>query len=381
MRSVRDIPLVENIPILVRGALNVPIDAGRVANAYRLRRAVPTLEYLARGGARVVLISHLGEQGTETLAPVTTALGRLVSRVSFCPETTGPQARAAVRMLLPGHILVLENLRRSRGEVMNDPAFAHELASLADVFVEDSFDTCHREHASIVGVPALLPSYAGLLLEEEVAALRAALTPKAPSIAILGGAKFTTKEPVLKRLLEEYTRVFVSGALANDFFKAAGHEVGKSLVGTEHGHIKDLLAHPKLVLPTDVLVAPAGLAGTPEARTQARVAAVNDVHPDEMILDQGPATNVALAELVDGAKNILWNGPLGNYESGFVDGTDALAQVIAASNAHSVVGGGDTIASIEKLGVFSKFSFVSTGGGAMLEYLAHGTLPGITALG
>lgn len=381
MRTVRDIPHFENIPILVRVAMNVPVAHGQVANDYRLRRALPTIRFLSERGARVILISHIGEAGTETLAPVAEALGKLIPRVSFFGETIGARARDAVRILPPGNILVLENLRRNRGETMNDPAFAAELAALADVFVEDSFDTCHRIHASIVSLPKLLPSYAGLQLADEVRELTAALTPKSPSLAVIGGAKFSTKEAVLTTLLEKYDHVFVGGALASDFLKAEGREVGKSLVqpSLDEG-IQKILDNPKLVLPIDVVVVPSSGARTPEARQHSRIANITDVHPDEIILDHGPGTVALLASLAQKSKSILWNGPLGKYENGFVDATDSLARSIAASQAHSVIGGGDTVASIENLGLLSKFSFVSTGGGAMLDFLASGTLPGIAAL-
>lgn len=381
MRSIRAAPALANIPVLVRGALNVPLGQGTVANEYRLRRAVETLRFLSGHGARTILISHLGERGTETLAPVAEALSKLIHGVTFCPETIGPRVRAIIRDLLPGKILVLENLRRNRGEVMNDPTFAAELASLGDVFVQDSFDTCHRTHASIVGLPRLLPSYAGLLLEEEVAALTKALSPVHPAFAVIGGSKFDTKEPVLHKLLALYDRVFVGGALANDFLKASGHEIGRSLVASERNpRVNDLLNNPKLMLPTDVRVVPIAMADRREDPTHIRIASANSVSTDEVILDEGPATIELLATVIARAKTVLWNGPLGHYENGFVQGTDALAQCIARSSARSVVGGGDTIASIEKLGILSKFSFVSTGGGAMLEFLANGTLPGIEAL-
>lgn len=351
-------------------------------NDYRLRRAVPTLRFLAEHGARVILISHIGEQGTETLAPVAEALGRLVPGVSFFPETVGIGARAAIRDLPPGKILVLENLRRARGERENDPAFARELAAPADVFVEDSFDTCHRPHASIIGVPKLLPSYAGLVVEEEVRELSRALTPGHPALAVIGGAKFSTKEPVLTTLLEKYDHVFVGGALASDFLKASGQPVGKSLVSdADSEHIKKILANPKLIIPVDSLVIPVAKMGAADARASARVAAAGQVRPDEVILDHGPGTAALLAALAKKAKSVLWNGPLGNYENGFIDATDAFAWVVAESRAHSVVGGGDLIAAIERAGLLAQFSFVSTGGGAMLDFLAKGTLPGITALG
>lgn len=381
MRSVRALKLFANIPILVRAALNVPVVNGSVMNDYRLRRALPTIQFLSRQGARVVLISHLGEQGTETLEPVASALGKLISNVSFFPETIGVRARAAIRDLFPGNILVLENLRRNGGEQANDAAFARELAALADIFVQDSFDTCHRPHASIIGVPKLLPPYAGLLLEEEVRELTDARTPAHLALAVIGGAKFSTKEPVLTALLETYDQVFVGGALANDFLKVSGQEVGKSLVSSgNESAITKLLANKKLVLPIDSLVVPSDNIRLPDARVRARVATATDVKPDEIILDHGPGTIALLEDLAEKAETILWSGPLGKYENGFIDATDAFARAVAHTDAHSVVGGGDTIASIENLGLLPRFSFVSTGGGAMLEYLARGTLPGIEAL-
>lgn len=381
MRTLRDIQLFENIPILVRTALNVPVENGKVMNDYRLRRSLPTIRFLCERGAKVILISHIGEKGTETLAPVAEALGKLISGVSFFNETIGVRARATIRNLAPGNILVLENLRRNKGETENDLEFAKELAVLADIFVEDSFDTCHRAHASIVGIPKLLPSYAGILLSEEVTELSHALTPKLPALAVIGGAKFSTKEAVLTTLLKTYDHVFVGGALANDFLKASGQEVGKSLVsGAKEHSIKKLLGNPKLVLPVDSLVVPSSALDAIHVRMEARVARAGQVRPNEVILDHGPGTSALLSGLAEEAETILWNGPLGNYEHGFIDATDALARSVADSNARSVIGGGDTITAIENLGLLPRFSFVSTGGGAMLDFLAKGTLPGIEAL-
>ncbi|OGG92897.1 phosphoglycerate kinase [Candidatus Kaiserbacteria bacterium RIFOXYD1_FULL_47_14] len=357
MRSIRDIKLFESIPILVRATLNVPTKNGEVTNDYRLRRALPTIRFLSERGAKVILISHIGEKGTETLAPIATRLGKLISGVSFFRETVGAGARSAIRELAPGQILVLENLRRNAGEQTNDRAFARELAALGDIFVQDSFDTCHRVHASIVGVPEILPSYAGFLLEDEVRELSYALTPKHPSLAVIGGMKFSTKEAVLTRLLAIYDKVFIGGALANSFLKASGKEVGKSLVSTtDENTLKKFIANPKLVLPIDSVV------------------------KNESIFDHGLGTMALLADLAQKAKTILWNGPLGKYEDGFRGATNAFARATADSGAHSIVGGGDTVASIEGLGLLSRFSFVSTGGGAMLDFLARGTLPGIEAL-
>lgn len=374
MKTVRDIPILHNIPVLVRAALNVPVEGGKVMNTYRLRRALPTLEYLRREGARVILASHIGEQGIETLAPVAEALAGMISGVHFCEVSTGEKARAASRDLLPGEILVLENLRRNPGEVGNDREFARALAALADVFVEDSFDTCHRRHASIVSVPEFLPSYAGLLVEEEVRELSKALAPKGLALALIGGAKFSTKEPVLEVLLEHYDKVFVGGALANDFFKAKGYPVGRSLVsGAAGGEIAKMLENPKLVLPVDAQLVTTDLSS--------RVGAPQDIRADEAALDHGPATAALLADLAKKSKTVLWNGPLGEYEKGFTEATDAVLRAVAESGAYSVIGGGDTVAELERIGLMDRFSFVSTGGGAMLDFLARGTLPGLDALG
>lgn len=376
MRSIKKIKILENIPVLVRTALNVPVADGMVTGAFRLRRALPTIEYLRKRHARVILIGHIGEKGTESLEPVYRAMREMVPGLTFCPVTTGSQAREAVRALPPGGVLMLENLRRDTGEVGNDATFAQALAELADIFVEDSFDVCHRPHASVVGVPKLLPSYAGFLVEEEVTQLTKALKPKKPSLALIGGAKFSTKEPVLRKLLKNYDRVYVGGALANDFMQAAGKPVGKSLVsGANPLELKELLGDRRLALPLDYVVGPVG-----GSREQGRLARPHEVQADEAILDNGPETIAMLAERIRGAKTILWNGPLGNYENGFTEGTEALARVIAASKAHSIVGGGDTVAAIGKLKLDDRFSFISTGGGAMLDFLAKGTLPGLDAL-
>lgn len=377
MRSITTAPIREHVPVLLRAALNVPVKDGVVAGSFRLRRALPTIEYLVKRRARVILLGHIGDNGTETLLPVYEALKQWYPRMAFCPVTTGAQAREAVRQLPAGGVLMLENARRHRGEKLNDETFARELSQLADIFVQDSFDVCHRPHASVVGVPAFLPSYAGLLVEEEVQELRRALKPSSPSLAIIGGAKFATKEAVLERLLKTYSHVFVGGALANDFMAEQGVPVGLSLRSKEGVEkIRTLLSHKRLLLPVDTVVAAPGA-----TQKDAHVAGAGGVSSHEAILDDGPETIAMLASHGARAKTVLWNGPLGNYENGFTEGTEALARALAKSKAHTIVGGGDTVAAIEKLGLNDRFSFVSTGGGAMLEYLAEGTLPGLEVLG
>lgn len=381
MKDLREMSVQSGMPVLVRAALNVPLENGIVANDYRLRRALATIQYLRARSAKIILISHIGEKGTETLRPVADSLRMLLGNVSFCDTTIGAAAREAIRTLPAGGVLVLENLRRDKGETANDAQFAKELSLLADAFVQDSFDTCHRLHASIVGVPSLLPSYAGMLLGEEVAALSKALAPEHPSLAVIGGAKFATKESVLASLVRAYDTVYVGGALANDFLKASGREVGASFVsGAPPEDVVALMKERHLMLPHDFIVIPKEVAGAPDARLRARVRSSEDIQPDEIILDIGPVSAARLAKLAAQAKTVLWNGPLGNYEHGFTDATNALAEAIAASSTQSFIGGGDTVAAIETLGIVSRFSFVSTGGGAMLDFLAYGTLPGIDAL-
>ena len=376
MKSVRDIKVLENVPVLLRTSLNAPVENGKVTNAFRLKSALPTIEYLRSKHARVILISHISGKGTETLMPMYEAMEQWIPDIAFWPVSTGEEARKAVRELLPGHVLMLENLRRNVGEEKNDPEFAKELASLADVFVQDSFDVCHREHASVVGVPGLLPSYAGCTVVQEVEELTKARKPARPAVAIIGGAKFSTKEPVLKTLLKTYDQVFVGGALANDFLKAKGYSVGTSLVSLEgQDHIKELLKNKKLVAPVDVVAAP-----LKSTRDAGRVCMASEVKEGEAILDAGPHTSAALVDLINKSKTVLWNGPLGLFENGFMDATRTVAHAVANARTHSILGGGDTIAAIETLGLENQFSFISTGGGAMLDFLAYGTLPGLKAL-
>ncbi|MGE5540796.1 MAG: phosphoglycerate kinase [Bacillota bacterium] len=376
MRGIKKIPKLANVPVLVRAALNVPVENGTVTNTFRLRQALPTIEYLQNKGARVILCGHIGDLGTETFEPVYQALKPLIPRLEFCPVSVGKEAREAVRSMRAGDVLLLENLRRHRGEKANDPEFARELASLADVFVEDSFDVCHRKHASVVGVPELLPAYAGLLLEREITELKKALNPKRPAVAIIAGAKFATKEPVIVSLLRSYSHVFIGGAIANDFIQAQGHLVGTSLTSAaDPREIRTLLGQPQLITPRDVVVAPLG--ATREAGT---VVDIGQIPSDQAVLDIGPASIESLAPYIKKAKTILWNGTLGQYEHGFIEATESLAHLITATKARTVLGGGDTVAAVEALGLAPRFSFVSTGGGAMLDFLAYGTLPGISVL-
>lgn len=376
IRGLKKLRIHRGMPVLVRTSLNAPVVNGKVVEDFRLRSALPTIQYLQKKGARVILASHTSGAPTETLAPMVQALAQWIPHIALCPVPVGPIAHESVLVMQPGDVLVLENLRRDTGEPCNTPAFVEELASLADAFVQDSFDTLHREHASIVGVPGKLPSYMGFQVEKEVKALRNALRPKSPSLAIVGGAKFATKQPVISTLLNSYSDVFIGGALANDFILAKGLPVGQSLVSVANADaLRTLLENPRVLLPVDYVVAPKGA-----RRTEGRIAEPGDVLPNEAILDVGPKTLALLGEKLRKARTVLWNGPLGAYEMGFTEGTEGLAELIAYSHARAVVGGGDTVAAIDTLGLNDKFAFVSTGGGAMLDFLAKGTLPGLQVL-
>jgi phosphoglycerate kinase len=360
--------------VLLRSDFNVPLGAsGEVAGAFRLTRGWASVQYLAERGARVVVVSHMGEP-EESLAPVARALESL-GRVLFVPDVAGPLTAEAASAMQNGDVILLENLRRDPGEKKNDGAFAEKLASLCDAYVDDAFSAAHRPHASIIGVPRLRQSFAGLLMREEIEQLDRARAPQGPSFAILGGAKFETKAPLISSLLSAYDHLFLAGALANDVFKAKGFPVGVSLISKELP-ARDVLENPRFVSPVDVTVE--------RADKQAKVKKPESVAADEKIVDIGPDSVATIAPFIEEAKFILWNGPTGLYEAGYVTWTSAIGELVAkaiARGATAVIGGGDTIAALQESGIpEDKLGFLSTGGGAMLEYLLKGTLPGIEAL-
>lgn len=368
--TVRDAGDLRGKYVFLRASLNVPVKDGKVQNEFRITQGLATLEYLQSAGARTIVCSHLGKDGEASLAPVYETLQKYMS-LSFSSEVTGPTTTAMRNALQDGEVLLLENVRKDAREVANDSGFAQELASLADIFVNDDFAASHRSHASLHAICSYLPSYVGLNFSHEYEELSKALTPHSPSLFILGGAKFETKMPLVEKFLMLYDHVFIAGALANDFFKAQGCEVGVSLVSAMSLEGSPLLSHPKILLPVDVTVTKGD---------DKRVCAIDDVQDDESILDAGPKTIEMLSEYIAAAKTILWNGPLGNYEGGYQEQTIACAKLIAQADAYTVVGGGDTVASIEALGLNERFGFLSTAGGAMLTYLELGSLPALDAL-
>jgi len=365
--SLKKAKLLKGKRVLLRLDLNVPEDGETILDDTRLWKALPTLQYLKKAGARTIVISHFGSDGAKSLKPVARRLSKMIS-VGFVPALSGPTVEKAVAELKNGGILVLENLRRDDGESKNRTFFALSLARLADYYVNDAFSASHRAHASIVSLPKLLPSYIGLQFEKEIKELSSAFVPKRPFLVILGGAKLSTKLPLIKKYLKIADHVYVAGALADPFFKAWGFEIGKSLSDDAGEDLITLLKHKKLLLPEDVVV------------DEGVVRRIDEVKKKETIRDIGPDSLQALLGLVSRSKTILMNGPLGYYELGYNKPTEELLRAIARSKAHSIVGGGDTLALITKLNLGSKFSFVSTAGGAMIDFLSTGTLPGIEAL-
>lgn len=367
---ITDVKRVRGKRVIVRASLDVPMKEGNIENHFRILKAVPTLLHLVNAGAKVIVITHMGRDPKTALAPLHSILKEHLD-IAYVPALIGDEVDTALASLLEGGVLLLENLRSHKGETENDPDFAKKLASYADIYVNDAFAVSHREHASIVGIPSYIKGYAGINFREEYEGLRKALTPKKPSLFILGGAKFETKEPLVKKYLKKYDHIFLGGALANDFLKAQGYEVGKSLVSDLDLSKSPLKKNRRILLPVDVVAVDG---------TNVRVANVDAVTKAERILDIGPKSVEMLGKHIKKAKTILWNGPVGNYEGGFATGTKDCALHIAESKAHSVVGGGDTIAAIETLAINDKFGFLSTAGGAMLSFLENKTLPGIEAL-
>jgi phosphoglycerate kinase len=372
--------------VLVREDLNVPLKDGAISDDTRLRAALPTLRGLAEQGARVIVVSHLGRpKGRPTpelsLRPVAARLGELLGQeVAFAEDCVGEPARTASCGLREGQVLLLENVRFHPGDEANDPGFAQQLAELGEIYVNDAFAASHRAHASVVGVAQFLPAYAGGLMLAELEALHRALDePRRPLIAIVGGAKVSTKAGVLRFLLPKVEGLLIGGAMANTFFKAEGKEVGASFVEDEAlDEARAVMEQggDRLLLPVDTVCAQ-----RMEPGQQARVLEVGEVEPGWMILDVGPQTRARFAEKLRGAGTVVWNGPLGVFEiPEFGEGTRAVAEAVADSGAYSLLGGGDTAAAVEQMGLADRFSHISTGGGATLEYLEGKELPGVAVL-
>jgi phosphoglycerate kinase len=384
-KTIRDID-VRGKRVLVRVDFNVPLDQGKVADDTRIRAALPTIQYLMEHGARVILMSHLGRPKGKVkeelrLTPVAERLSELLDKpVAMAVDCVGEEVETAVDRLRPGDVLLLENLRFHPGEEANDPEFVSRLVSLGQVYVNDAFGTAHRAHASTEGVAHRLPAVAGFLMEKELNFLSKALeNPEPPFVAILGGAKISDKIGVVDNLLGRVDALLIGGGMANTFLKAQGYQVGQSLVEEESLPLAlELLdkAGRKLVLPMDVVVADKF-----DAEAQSKTVGVGEVPAEWRILDIGPATVERFAQELYTAKTVVWNGTMGVAEfPRFAAGTQAIIEMLAESQAVTIVGGGDTAAAVQQAGLVEKMTHVSTGGGASLELLEGKTLPGVAAL-
>ncbi len=379
--------------VLLRLDLNVPVRDGKITDLTRIERACPTIAELAHKGARVIVLSHFdrpkGKRVPEmSLRPLSAAIRDVLGLdVFFADDCVGPIAEEAVATLEPGQVLLLENTRFHKGEEENDETLSRQLASLADIYVNDAFSAAHRAHASTAGVAAHLPSHAGRLMQRELEALTAALEePERPVCAIVGGSKISTKLELLGNLVGKVDVLVIGGAMANTFLAALGTDVGRSLQERDmHATARDIMANAQaqnceIVLPVDAVTATEFRANPP-----VRVVPIGEVPADSMILDVGPKTVEALIARLPGFKTLVWNGPLGAFETAPFDAaTVALAHAVAdatdAGALRSVAGGGDTVAALRHAGVVDRMSYVSTAGGAFLEWLEGKMLPGILAL-
>jgi len=363
MRSIKSLKNIKGKTALVRVDFNVPIKDGKVEDDFRIRKALPTINFLIKKGAQIILITHLGKDGTQSLEPVIKHFFK-ISKLS------------------KSKIEFFENVRKFPGEIDNNPHFERNLSRLGDFYVNEAFSVSHRAHTSIVGIPKHLPSYAGFQMEEEIKNLSKAIkNPKHPFLFILGGAKFSTKMPLIKKYLKLADYVFIGGALLDDFLKAEGFEVEKSLVDDSKG-IKDILKNNppshkasdgrgKLILPTDIIVKSNGILINKK---------VDEVGKDEIIIDIGKESVKMLEPYIKKSKLILLNGPMGKYEDGGDIATKKILNLVSKSKAYTIIGGGDTVELVSEMKKEKDFSFVSTGGGATLDFLVDGTLPGIKAL-
>lgn len=377
--------------VLIRVDFNVPRSktTGEITNDVRIKAGVPTIKYLVEQGAKVIIMTHMGRPKGEVkeelrLNKVAERLAELLGQpVKKLDTTVGPEVEAAVAAMQNGDIVMLENVRFLPGETDNDPELAKQLAALGDVFVNDAFGTAHRAHCSTEGVGHILPGVMGFLMEKEISVLGKALEEaEHPFVAIVGGSKISDKIGVVQNLLEKVDCLMIGGGMANTFLKAKGYEMGTSLVEDDKTALaQEIMQHAeqlgkKLLIPVDLTVATAI-----EQPETAQTVAADQVPADKMALDIGPETVKLYQQAVADAKTVIWNGPMGVFEvDAFAVGTFAVAQTVAASDAYSIVGGGDSVASIEKAGLNDKINHISTGGGASLEFLEGKKLPGIEVL-
>jgi 3-phosphoglycerate kinase len=386
IKSLKKLTKLKGRIIILRTDFNVPMEKGKIKDDYRIKAGLETIKYLVERGARVVIISHLGDPAGKvsaalSLRPIAIRLRRLLgTTVSFYKETIGPSVQAKISGLPAGGVLLLENLRFHQAEYDNQANFSRALASLGDVYVNDAFSVSHRAQASVSAIKKHIPAYAGLLLEQEIKVLTKVIRPRKPLVVILGGAKISTKAPLIQRLYKNSRQVLIGGGLANNFFKQAGLEIGKSLYDADSQTVvkrllRNKLLAAKLVLPLDVVV---------KRRARALLVKPEQVKPGDYILDIGPETIKLFSTYIKSAKTILWNGPLGKFEEkSFRSGTLSVGSLVAArssGSAYGVVGGGETVAALELTGLAAYVDWVSTGGGATLSYIGGETMPGLAGI-
>jgi phosphoglycerate kinase len=369
MKFLKEAKINKGTKVLLRADFNVPIIKNRVVDVFRIVKTLPTILFLKKKGAKIIIISHAGDDGSQTLLPIAKILQRYL-KVKFIKNIIGESVLLEIERMKNGEVLLLENLRVDSGEKNNDRLFSKILSSYGDIYINDAFPVSHRAHASIVGIPKFLPSYAGLQLEKEARELSKVLKPKHPFSFILGGNKFSTKMPLIKRYANVADHFFIGGALLNDLLKSAGFNVGESLV--EEGYeVKNVLKNKKLIMPIDVVVS---------NNKKKKTVLISEVKDRDKIYDIGPKTVSEIIKQLKDSKLVLWNGPVGRYTAGFGKGTKDLLIALSKHKGDVFLGGGDTVALVSKLKLENKFKFVSTGGGATLEFLADGTLSGIKAL-
>lgn len=368
--------------VILRADFNVPIEANKIKDTFRIDQTIPTINYLIKKGSKILIIAHLGDDGKDSLKPIYTYLSKKLASNILCEFVTSFDFNKLTEKLAnqkPGSIILLENIRKLDGEKSSDKkareVLAKNFSSLADIYINDAFPVSHRDHMSLTSLPKYLPSYIGMSFENEIKHLNTALNPKNPMLFLLGGFKFGTKLPVLKKFKNVADNYFVGGALANNYILAEGYPVGKSLIDTDFKISNAMLNDKKLIPIIDVVV---------DRKSKQVICQLSDVQKNDIIADIGPATVDVIKVYIDEAKTILWNGPMGWYEKGYTRSTIEILKLLAdrVKNKKStvIIGGGDTALLVHKMKMQNAFTFVSTAGGATLDYLAHGTLPAIKAI-
>lgn len=378
MKTIQDIKDLKGKTVLLRSDFNVPINNGKITDSFRIDKTLKTIDFVLKAGGLLTIVSHLGDDGKETLLPVYEYLKKKKYDISFFAGPVTEKTVAIINSERDTKIVLVENLRVNKGEKTNDTAFTKTLAKLGDIYVNDAFSVSHREHASIVGVPKYLKGYAGFQLLEEIKNLSTVFTPTHPFMFILGGNKFSTKLPILSKFSKKADSFFLGGALLNDMLNALGFQIGKSLAEKNtkmEKELQKLYTNKKCIVPDDVVVDRAGKAVN---------VLISDVLKTDMIYDAGNETTKSIASRIGESQFVLWNGPLGKDLPTYEKASRKLLKLLAESVSHKktkvIIGGGDTVALVSKMKLQNAFSFVSTGGGATLDFLAKGTLPGIKAL-